>query len=78
MCDAMVYVLPIPLGFNSYNISHLEVLNMEVICKNWANYWKNKDLQFGNLAVCVLACVFFSFLRLSNLLPHTIHSFDII
>ena len=37
MCDTMVYALPTPLGFNNYNIAHLEVLNIVVACKMWAN-----------------------------------------
>ena len=44
VCDTMVYAVVIPLDFNNYNITNLEVLNIVVACKIWANHWKNKRI----------------------------------
>ena len=35
---SMVYALPIPKGYMSYNIAHLEILNIVVALKVWVNY----------------------------------------
>ena len=42
---SMVYSLPIPLGFKNYTIVHLEILNIVVAAKIWANHWSNKKIQ---------------------------------
>ena len=34
----MVYSLSLPRGYMGYTIVHLEILNIEVACKVWANY----------------------------------------
>ena len=34
----MVYSLPLPRGYMGYNIVQLEILNMVVPCKVWANH----------------------------------------
>ena len=41
----MVYSLPLPRGYMGYNIVHLEILNILVTCKIWANHWTNKRIQ---------------------------------
>ena len=41
----MVYSLPLPRGYKGYNIAHLEILNIVVACKVWANDWANKKIQ---------------------------------
>ena len=38
----LVYTLPIPPGFNSYSIVHLEMINVLVALKLWAQSWANK------------------------------------
>ena len=40
--DNFVYTIPIPKGFNGYNIVHLEMLNVVVALKVWAASWANK------------------------------------
>ena len=49
----MVYSLPIPLGFMKYTIVHLEILNIVVAAKIWANHWANQKIQIfcDNMAV---------------------------
>ena len=49
----MVYALEIPIGYNSYDICHLEMLNIVVASKIWANHWRNKKIQIycDNMAV---------------------------
>ena len=48
-----VYALPIPLGFKDYDIVHLEILNIVVALKIWANKWKDKKIEIkcDNMAV---------------------------
>ena len=41
----MVYSLPLPRGYMGYTIVHLEILNIVVACKVWANYWASKRIQ---------------------------------
>ena len=41
--DNFVYTIPIPKGFNGYNIVHLEMLNVVVALKVWAASWANKQ-----------------------------------
>ena len=41
----MVYALPLPLGFNNYNIVHLEILNLVVALKLWGSHWKDKTVE---------------------------------
>ena len=40
--DSMVYGLEIPFGYGSYDICHLEMLNIVVASKLWAVPWKDK------------------------------------
>ena len=49
----MVYSLPIPLGYMNYTIVHLEILNIVVAAKIWANDWANQKIQMfcDNMAV---------------------------
>ena len=57
--DNHVYALPIPRGFNDYNIAHLEILNVVVALKIWGHMWANKSIQImcDNMAVVdVLTC----------------------
>ena len=46
----MVYSVPLPRGYMGYNIVQLEILNIVVACKVWANYWANKS------SGCPLGC----------------------
>ena len=48
-----MYSLPIPLGFMKYTIVHLEILNIVVAAKIWANNWANQKIQIfcDNMAV---------------------------
>ena len=48
-----VYALSIPPGFKDYNIVHLEILNIVVALKIWAQKWKDKkiEIQCDNMAV---------------------------
>ena len=50
---SMVYALPIPRGYINYNIAHLEILNIVVALKVWANYWANQRvcIHCYNMAV---------------------------
>ena len=41
----MVYNLPLPKGHMGYNIVQLEILNIVVACKVWANHWSNKRIK---------------------------------
>ena len=41
----MVYSLPLPKGYMGYNIVQLEILNIVVACKVWANHWSNKRIK---------------------------------
>ena len=41
----MVYSLPLSRGYMGYTIVHLEILDIVVACKVWANYWANKRIQ---------------------------------
>ena len=51
--ESMVYALPIPKGYMNYNIAHLEILNIVVTRKVWAQYWANKRIKVhcDNMAV---------------------------
>ena len=48
-----VYVLTIPLGFEGYDIVHLEILNIVVALKIWAKHWQNKriEIRCDNMAM---------------------------
>ena len=41
----LVYTLPIPAGFNNYTIVHLEMINVLVALKLWAQSWANKRVR---------------------------------
>ena len=41
----MVYFIPISKGYMSYNISHLEILNVVVVLKVCGQCWANKRIQ---------------------------------
>ena len=49
----MIYTLPVPMGFNEYDITQLEMLNIVVVAKIWASHWSNKKIQIfsDNMAV---------------------------
>ena len=49
----MVYALPLPRGYNQYTIVHLEILNVVVTLKIWANHWCNQRIKIycDNMAV---------------------------
>ena len=51
--ESMMYALPIPKGYMNYNITHLEILNIVVALKVWAQYWANKRIKVhcDNMAV---------------------------
>ena len=51
--DSMVYALKIPIGYNGYDICHLEMLNIVVASEIWASHWRNKKIQIycDNMAV---------------------------
>ena len=51
--ESMVYALPIPKDFMNYNIAHLEILNIVVALKVWAQQWANKRIKINcdNMAV---------------------------
>ena len=51
--DSECYSLPIPRGFNNYSIVHLEMLNIVVALKVWANQWANKKvcIKCDNMAL---------------------------
>ena len=51
--DSMVYALPIPRGHENYDICQLEMVNIVVALKIWANHWKNKRIHVfcDNIAV---------------------------
>ena len=48
-----VYALPLPVGFLNLHITQLEMLNVVVALKVWANIWANKRIKIScdNLAV---------------------------
>ena len=43
-CGSYVYAISIPLGYENYNIVHLEMLNILVALRTWGQYWKHKAL----------------------------------
>ena len=43
--ESMVYALPIPRDFMNYNIAHLEILNIIVALKVWAQHWANRRIK---------------------------------
>ena len=49
----MVYALPLPTGFMNLHITQLQMLNVVVALKVWANIWSNKRIKINcdNLAV---------------------------
>ena len=49
----MIYALPIPLGYRSYTIVHLEFLNIVVALKIWGDHWQDKiiEIKCDNMAV---------------------------
>ena len=49
----MIYTLPLPRGFKSYSIVHLEILNIVVALKIWAPLWKDLTIEIkcDNMAV---------------------------
>ena len=49
----MIYTLPLPRGFKSYSIVHLEILNIVVALKIWAPIWKDLTIEIkcDNMAV---------------------------
>ena len=51
--ESLVYALPIPKGYMNYNIAHLEILNIVVALKVWAEHWANKQIKVhcNNMAV---------------------------
>ena len=51
--ESMVYALPIPKDFMNYNIAHLEILNIVVALKDWAQHWANRRIKIhcDNMAV---------------------------
>ena len=51
--DSMVYALEIPMGYKNYDICQLEMLNIVVALKIWANHWRNKKIHIycDNIAV---------------------------
>ena len=51
--DSMVYALEIPFGYGSYDICHLEMLNIVVVSKLWAVHWKDRKIRkyCDNMAV---------------------------
>ena len=48
-----VHALTIPLGFENYDIVHLEILNVVVALRIWDKYWQNKriEIKCDNMAV---------------------------
>ena len=51
--DNQCYALPIPKNFKNYSIVHLEMLNIVVALKIWAQQWSSKKLRIkcDNMAV---------------------------
>ena len=49
----MVYHLPLPRGYNSYDITQLEMLNIVVASKIWSSHWSDKKIQIfcDNMAI---------------------------
>ena len=41
----MVYSIPVPKGYNGYNIAHLEMVNVVVALKIWGQCWANKRIK---------------------------------
>ena len=54
----MVYALSIPKGYMNYNIAHLEILNIVVALKVWAEHWANERIKVhcDNMAVVEVLC----------------------
>ena len=50
---SMIYYLPLPRGYNSYDITQLEMLNIVVTSKIWSSHWSDKKIQIfcDNMAV---------------------------
>ena len=49
----MTYNLVIPQGYQNYDITQLEVVNIVVVSKMWSSHWSNKKVQIfcDNMAV---------------------------
>ena len=49
----MIYALEIPLGYQNYDICHLEMLNIVVASKIWAAHWRDRKIRIfcDNMAV---------------------------
>ena len=43
-CGSYVYAISIPLGYENYNIAHLEMLNILVALRTWGHHWKHRAL----------------------------------
>ena len=43
----LVYTLPFSLGFNNYNINHLEMINIMVALKIWGNVGSNRKININ-------------------------------
>ena len=43
-CGNYVYAISIPRGYENYNITHLEMLNILVAIRTWAPHWRHKAL----------------------------------
>ena len=44
--DSMVSVLDIPFGYNNYDTSQLEMLNIVIAANLWAYHWKDKKFRY--------------------------------
>ena len=49
----VIYNLPVPHGYENYDITQLEMINIVVASKIWSSHWSNKKVQifYDNMAV---------------------------
>ena len=50
----MVYALPFPLGYNNYNIDHLEMIDVMVALKICGQNWSNRYINISCVSLPVV------------------------
>ena len=44
MCGQEIYAIALPLGYQDYNIVHLEMVNILVAIRTWGHLWKGQKV----------------------------------
>ena len=59
ICNNEVYAIQFPLGFNGYNITHLEMLNILVALRLWGYRWQGQRIVIKCVNQAVVTILFF-------------------